>query len=305
MRPRFIVGYDGSPAARDAMRFMRRLAELLDAELIAAYVYPTPGIVYADPYGGIQQSAFEDSVKAAERAAIALLDEAHGADRVRPLPGGSVPGERHALAVGEDAVLLAVGSTHRGAAGRLVPGSVGERLVHGSPCPVLVVPPGAYDQPLDTVGVAYDGRVEARRALRLAAGLAERLRASLTVMAAVKPGPRDGYMPRDPVVLDQSMGSPYGHALEDAAARVGNRVQVTTRLLLGPAGPALAGTCVAGVDILVAGSRGYGPLHAAATGSTSRHLADHTPCPVVIVPWGVHSRTVHAFETTQEVAGPA
>jgi nucleotide-binding universal stress UspA family protein len=305
MRPRFIVGYDGSPAADDAMRFTRRLATALDAELIAAYVHPTPGIVYADPYGGIQQSAFSDSVAAAERAALALLEGARGAEQRRALPGGSIPGELHALAVGEDAALLAVGLTHRGAAGRLLPGSIGERLVHGAPCPVLIVPPPSHDEPVATIGVAYDGRVEARRALGFAAGLAERLGASLTVMAAIKPGPRDGYLPRDPVVLDKALGSPYAHALDDAAGRLAGGVEVTTRLLLGPAGPAIAGTCEGGIDLLVAGARGHSPLHGALAGSTSRHLIDHAPCPVAIIPWSAHSRSLHAMELDREAAGTA
>ena len=39
-----------------------------------------------------------------------------------------------------DAALIVVGSTHTGRAGRVLPGSTGERLLHGSPCAVAVVP---------------------------------------------------------------------------------------------------------------------------------------------------------------------
>ena len=40
------------------------------------------------------------------------------------------------------ALAIVVGSSHRGPVGRIVPGSVGERLLHGAPCPVAVAPRG-------------------------------------------------------------------------------------------------------------------------------------------------------------------
>ena len=46
----------------------------------------------------------------------------------------------HRIAHAEHAALVIVGSTHTGRAGRVLPGSTGERLLHGSPCSVAVVP---------------------------------------------------------------------------------------------------------------------------------------------------------------------
>ena len=62
-------------------------------------------------------------------------------DAMRRVVGaGSAAEGLHRLAEDEPAALLAVGVTHRGALGRIVPGSVGERLLHGAPCPIAVVP---------------------------------------------------------------------------------------------------------------------------------------------------------------------
>jgi hypothetical protein len=38
------------------------------------------------------------------------------------------------------------------------------------------------------------------------------------------------------------------------------------------------------VDLLVVGSRGWGPLSRVALGSTSDWLTHHAPCPVIVVP---------------------
>jgi nucleotide-binding universal stress UspA family protein len=61
----------------------------------------------------------------------------------------------------------------------------------------------------------------------------------------------------------------------------------TGDVLAGRPGHTLVDACAEGVDLLVTGSRSYGPLAGALVGSVSRHLVDHAPCPVVIVPRGV------------------
>ena len=63
---------------------------------------------------------------------------------------------------------MIVGSSHTGRAGRVLPGSTGERLLHGSPCSVAVVPKDYRthaDQPIRRIGVAYNDTDEARAAL--------------------------------------------------------------------------------------------------------------------------------------------
>jgi nucleotide-binding universal stress UspA family protein len=55
------------------------------------------------------------------------------------------------------------------------------------------------------------------------------------------------------------------------------------------------------VDLIVTGSRHWGPLFAAVAGSTSRRLADRAPCPVLIAPRG-HGRPLVA-PGTADLAG--
>ena len=60
----------------------------------------------------------------------------------RELPGTSAAHALHELSETEDAGLLVVGSTRRGAVGRVLPGSTAQRLMHGAPCPLAIVPAG-------------------------------------------------------------------------------------------------------------------------------------------------------------------
>jgi nucleotide-binding universal stress UspA family protein len=164
----------------------------------------------------------------------------------------------------EGAALLAVGRTHHGPVGRALADSVPDQLLHHAPCPVLVVPPGRRGV-TSMIGVAFDARDASLAALAVANELARDLGARVVLLG----------------VASSPLGLPF-----DPLAYC----DVECRTLHGPPGPALAAECTDGIDLLVAGSRGYGPLHAVVAGSVSRHLAHHAPCPVLVVPRGARDR---------------
>src|SRR5205085_1818469 len=69
--------------------------------------------------------------------------------------------------------------------GRVLLGGGPELIANGSPCPVLVAPPGFRDQTAlspETVGVAYDGTATSEAALRYAAQLSDALSLPLSVI---------------------------------------------------------------------------------------------------------------------------
>jgi nucleotide-binding universal stress UspA family protein len=61
-------------------------------------------------------------------------------------------------------------------------------------------------------------------------------------------------------------------------------VNPRTLLLRGPPGGVIAGACDGIVDLLVSGSRGYGPMQRALLGSVSEALADGATQPVLVLP---------------------
>jgi len=279
----YLAGYNGSRAGAAAAWFAGRLAGATGADLVAvnAYVVAPPVIV------PVPDVRFAGDVHS---AALQVLDELHVPQiSERVASPGSAAAVLLRLAQERQASLIAVGATHRGPLGRLVPGSVGEQLLHGAPCSVAVVPSDWQDRPVATIGVAYDDSPEARNALREAGELALRLGAKLVLIAVAEPMPVNGDWPAA-AAEDWEVAGELRHAWEGdinaVAVALGGAIATETRLLDGPAGHLLVDACADGIDVVFAGSRGYGPLHSVLAGSVSRYLVDHAPCPVIVVPRG-------------------
>ena len=194
------------------------------------------------------------------------------------------------LAADVEPVAVVVGSAHRGAIGQVLLGSTGTALLTGCPSAVAVVPRGYADRAgehLLRVGVAIDGGAESARALERAIDLAQRLHATLTIVGVLTPTPT-GYGTVAGSALGDLMRSQREHfaqAMEEAADRVPRNLPVTVRRLEGPPAVTLAEVS-ADFDVLVVGSRGYGPFRSALLGSVSRALTKQARCPLVVVPRG-------------------
>jgi universal stress protein family protein len=93
-------------------------------------------------------------------------------------------------AVAEHADLLVLGSSHRGALGRVLIGSVTQETLHDAPCPVAVAPLGFHHQPggcrLERVAFTYDVVEPTSSALPVVAALCEETGAELRVVAVAE-----------------------------------------------------------------------------------------------------------------------
>jgi len=150
-----VIGVDGSEQADDAMALGRILGAALHAPLLAA-------CCYGHELGMISRrvAAYEEAQReAAERCVRQALGVRDGAiaGEPRAIFTPSVARGLTETAETVGAVALVVGSSHRGAIGRAMAGSVGELLIQGAPCPVALAPRGYRGAPLSIVGVAYDG----------------------------------------------------------------------------------------------------------------------------------------------------
>lgn len=280
---RVLVGVDGSDGGRDALSLARVLAAPTGADVLAVSVIP---------YGPFPVG-FVPLRDAAARDAAPLFDEAREAlaglkVETQAFGGGSPAWVMSDYAERGEVDLIVVGSPHRGTLGRVFLGSVATALLHGAACPVAVAPRGYakqdHDLPIRTIAVAYDGTRESKVALHRAEALAPATDASLRLLTVVRPAQATtipgaaGYVPAVPPEPEK--------VLSRGMASVGPRLHVEGLRLDGLPAETLAAACEDDVDLVVVGSRGYGPALRVILGSVSTELARTAPCPVLVTPRG-------------------
>jgi nucleotide-binding universal stress UspA family protein len=286
-QPPILVGYDPRSLDRAAVRFGVAAARFTGAPLIVACVCaPTDGDGDAEELAPGAKQALED-----------LAADLDIAVELRELRGTSAPQALHDAAEGEGAALLVVGSTPRSAVGRVLPGSTAERLMHGAPCSIAVVPHGWEERAkLDPIGVGYTETGEGLEALRAAHALARKAGATLRVITVVKPSspvfaPTEAARPaREGIDVEDVEGArklAAERAAREALAAVDGRdVNAEIDALVDDPADALVHVSEH-LDLLVCGSRGYGPLRAVLLGGVSRRVVAEAHCPVIVLPRGV------------------
>jgi nucleotide-binding universal stress UspA family protein len=247
----------------------------------------------------LKSDAFATAGRMSELLSNVAGDRIHTAAIANPSPAHAL----HDIAEAEDASIVVLGSTHTGRAGRVMPGSTAERLPHGAPCAVAVVPEGyrEHSHPAITrIGVAYNGTPEATAAVAAAAEAAAALDAELTIIGVIE---ADIYgapaMTGGPSynLLREDIDAAIRRGLESAVARIPEGIRCVDACLEGdPAERLIAAS--EKVDLLVIGSRGSGPLRAVLAGGVSGRVVRGAHCPVIVVPRGVEAPLGELFGAT-------
>jgi nucleotide-binding universal stress UspA family protein len=277
-----IVGVDGNEGGRDAIALARVL--LADGgELTLAYVY------HGDPHVRRGSSPAYD---AAERdRARELLEqaredagiEAHLRWRGSPSVGRGL--HELAEAIGSD--LLVIGSSRRGLLGRVLVGDDTRASLNGASCAVAIAPAGYSREAvaMREIGVAYNGTGESEHALSVARKLAAQHGAKLSAFEAVS-------LPTYAFIGGVGGAAPVAGAIEDRIADARERIAaldgVEPHAAYGVPAEELA-MFSASTDLLIVGSRDYGPIGRLVHGSTSRQLARSARCPLLVLTRGARS----------------
>jgi nucleotide-binding universal stress UspA family protein len=196
------------------------------------------------------------------------------------------------LAEEEGAAMVVAGSHRGGAFGRVASGGTAERLLHGSGCPVAVAPRGYRKRVADKlrrVGVAFADTPDGREAVRHAAELAARSGLPLTLFSVVSVHVNwfvpEAVRPEEETVPAE-VRKEYQEELDRALAGLSDGVQATGELLYGEVVDELSVVGERGVDLLVCGSRGYGPVRRVLLGTVSSALVRQSSVPILVVPRG-------------------
>jgi len=282
---RILIGYNGTPQGEDALVLGRALCQALDAiaEVVVVVHYPRHG-----PEGEKLEDSLDEFCEPLFAAARERLDGV--SMRERPVVGSPSARVLHDLAEELEPTLMVIGSAHHGTLGQVLLGGVGESLLSGAGCGIAVAPLGYAESGngLSRIGAAVDGSAQSLRALQAAALLAERTEAPLRVMTVEEPhhyALGGALSPYDPEEYERFKDQEAENVLDNALERVSSDLATERTLLEGAPAGAIA-EAARDLDLLLVGSRGYGPLKAALLGSVSSKLMRSAPLPVLVLPRG-------------------
>ncbi|MDQ2897688.1 MAG: universal stress protein, partial [Actinomycetota bacterium] len=178
-------------------------------------------------------------------------------------------------------------SSRRGLFGRVLVGDDTRAALNGASCAVAIAPAGYADHPalMREIGVGYDASPDSEHALGLARNLAAEQHTKLSAFEAVFV----------PARLYAAPAWPDATAIEEmvdaARERIAGLGGVEPHAAYGEPAEELA-LYSASLDLLVVGSRSYGPIGRLVHGSTSHHLARTARCPLLVL-----TRAARAAET--------
>ena len=280
-----LVGYDGTARSDDALVLASLIASGSGGHITAVCVYwylPTGGGAGAS-YAGPDMRPGD-----LEEAVTRIAEHYDSAIEVKSVANPSSPRALQELTEGHEFDLVIVGSTGRGKVGRTLPGTTADRLLHGSPCPVAVAPVGYRDRAperLMRIGAAYCREPDAQPALEVAAELAQETGAELAVVSAFDGAAieriRYGALGVGEVIVDAREAASTD--LADAVRVLGHSISIHAHLIDGSAVDVLTEQA-ADLDLLVLGSRGYGPVGRVLLGSVTHRLMLQSTAPLLVVP---------------------
>ncbi len=309
-----MVGYAGDKAGHDALALATQLVAATDGELTVVFPYhPT-----------FTRETCEEAQARVEAEVEAQIAKIRTGEHAQPTvyrwsPSSWPIRALHELAEYDDADLIVLGAAKEDIGDKLHV-SLMERMVHGAPCAVAVAPEG-YAQTvahspgegsalaphaLRKIGVGFASSAEGRAAVCLARELAGLRGGSVKVIAGAG---------LEPALASYSFSSP---ALGEVEQKMYEEIEQTlTRVceeFETESGPAVEHETIRGdptrilverskdLDLLVLGSRAYGPLRHVLLGSVSAHAMREAKCPVLVVPRGVAGDDGHADKQPASLA---
>jgi nucleotide-binding universal stress UspA family protein len=282
---RIAAGIDGFAEGRDAAVLGQSLAAATGAELMLVAVHSTAPLPTPPELGYRSQRKQSQLVLREVRNSLAP-----GA-RTLTTTDHSVARALHRIVHRHHRDLLVVGSSRQGPDGRVRIGKRTRQLLCHFECALAVAPRGLHTNPrrgLSRIGVGYDGSPEAESALALAASIAAGAGADLHVQAIVDD--RVPVFARSTLsgVVEVEWDEAIRTEMDETRARAvaaGERLgaQLDVGVARGRPADALL-ELSKDVDLLVIGSRNWGPAARVLLGSTGEAIMHDAACAVLAVP---------------------
>ena len=269
-----VVGIDRHARGRDAIALAKELLQA-GGQVTLAHIYSGDEhiwLVSPSEHDAAKRERITELLETASKEAG--VQQAGVRWREASSPGRGL----HELCELVEADLLVVGSSRRGLLDRVLLGDDTHAALNGAPCAIAVAPTGYAGQPrtIREIGVAYDGSPDSEHALAVARTLAAEHEAKLSALEVVS-------LPAYALV---GGGAPVADAInrlvDDAHARIAGLGCVEPHAIYGIPIEELS-LYSGSLDLLVVGSRGYGPIGRLMHGSTSQRLARTARCPLLVL----------------------
>lgn len=280
MFAKVLVGVDGLQGGRDAIALARALAPHGELTLANSYPYdPGPSRYLNEGYRRLLE---EEAAGVLERERA----EVNVSAQIRTIGDTSPARGLHRLAEDLGSDLIVTGSAHRGPVGRVLVGNVSRSTLRGAPCPVAIAPREFAAGALQTIAVGYDESPESALALELADELARETQARLRVVYAVAPPTALATSYAYALDWSEIVSAQLEHAREVVEGVIGKLASDASAEVAQGLPSAELERVSHEVDLMVTGSRGWGPVRRVVMGSTSERLVHSAACPVIVVPRG-------------------
>jgi nucleotide-binding universal stress UspA family protein len=279
------IAVDAAERTLDALALGKVLSDATGAPVVLLSVFP---------YDPLEDPTAEDLSRVRHEAQGILIELGEGAGvkvaEVRVVASNRVARELHRVTEEDTTGVMVLGSTSRGPLGRLLPGTMGERLLAGDGAPLAMATRGYAERPaarLDRIGVGFDGSDESRLAIDAGLLLARSSGARLRVICVFEHlAVRSVVSGRTGAAALNLHRAELRRNFDEVLAEQREELAVQGRFLEGSARELLAAES-ADLDLLVTGSRGYGPRAAILLGGTTHSLMRTAECPVLVLPRGV------------------
>ena len=282
---RIAAGIDGFPEGQDAAALGQSFAKATGAELMLVAVHSTA------PLPTPPELSYRNLRKQSQLVLRDVRDSLAPGARTLTLTDHSVPRALHRVVQRHHRDLLVVGSSRQGPEGHVRIGKRTRQLLCHFECALAVAPRGLHAKPqrgLRRIGVGYDGGPESEGALALAASIAAGAGVGLHVHAVVDD--------RIPVFARSALSRLVADEWNDAisaemdeirarAVAAGERIKAQLDVDVSRGRPAdVLLELSKHVDLLVIGSREWGPTARLLLGSTGEALMHDAACAVLAVP---------------------
>jgi nucleotide-binding universal stress UspA family protein len=278
------VGCDGSPEGRDAVTLGAAIASATGARLSLVGAFPPSFLPIAGTSD--RRTLRAQATRALRRERDLLAPDAF----IHTIADSSVARALRHYADRAHVDMVIVGSSRRAPAGHVAIGRHGRQLLYDAPFAIGLAARDLHQREfrLGAIGVGYDGGPEAEAALAAAAGLARAVGARLEVRRVVEDRvpvlSGDAWIALADWSHERMWESARQQALADAKEASGEFGVITeVSATVGDPGYEMRELSRA-LDLVVVGSRRWGPVARLVTGGVGETLVRDASCSILIVP---------------------